>query len=145
MYFPLRANLSLYISNPQSGDVLVGSKNPGYDPNVKLLCMLAFPRPREIGIILKHMSSCIFISMCLEYCLTLSSYHRPIKFALGMCCLVMINAKDDVYTASSLTLASKLLIQMCLLTCCAMSEFIQAVALKVISVWRRTELKRFIT
>lgn len=107
--------------------------------------MLAFPRPREIGIILKHMSSCIFISMCLEYCLTLSSYHRPIKFALGMCCLVMINAKDDVYTACSLTLASKLLIQMCLLTCCAMSEFIQAVALKVISVWRRTELKRFIT
>lgn len=106
--------------------------------------MLAFPRPREIGIILKHTSSRIFISMCLEYCLTFSSYHRRIKLALEMYCLVMINAKDDAYAVCSLTLANKLLIQMCLLTCCAMSEFIQAVPVKMISVWRRTELKRFI-
>jgi len=81
--------------------------------------------------------------MCLEYCLTLSSSHKHIKLALEMCCLVMINAKDDAYTVCGLTFSNKLLIQVCLLTSCAMSEFIQAVPLKESSVWR-TELKRFI-
>lgn len=59
-----------------------------------------------------------------------------------MCCPVVINAKDDAYTISSLTLANKLLIQMCLLPCCAMSEFIQAVALKVIFCMEEDRLKQ---
>lgn len=106
--------------------------------------MLGFSSTGEIGVILKHTSSCIFISLCLEYSLALSSYHRGIKLALEMFCLVMINAKDVAYTLCSLTLANKLLIQKCLLTFCAMSEFIQAVPLEVVSLRRRTELKRFI-
>lgn len=57
----------------------------------------------------------------------------------------MINAKDDAYAVCSLTLANKLLIQMCLLACCAMSEFIQAIPLKLITLWKTTELKRLIT
>lgn len=57
----------------------------------------------------------------------------------------MINAKDDAYAVCSLTLANKLLIQMCLLACCAMSEFIQAIPLKLISLFKTTELKRLIT
>lgn len=87
--------------------------------------MLAFPRPREISAILKHMISCIFISMCLECYLTLSRYHTQINLALEIYYLIMINAKDDVYTVCSLTLANKILIQNCLVTCCAVFEFIQ--------------------
>lgn len=124
-YFPLRAYLSLWSSKFQTSGVLVGRKNPGQYPNMKLLCMLAFPRPREISAILKHMISCIFISMCLECYLTLSRYHTQINLALEIYYLIMINAKDDVYTVCSLTLANKILIQNCLVTCCAVFEFIQ--------------------
>lgn len=59
-----------------------------------------------------------------------------------MCCPVMINAKDDAYTVSSLTVANKLLIQMCLLPYCAMSKFIQAVALKVIFYMEENRIKK---
>lgn len=111
---------------------------------IKLSCMLGFSSTGEIGVILKHSSSCIFVSLCLEYSLTLSGYHRCIKLALEIFCLVMNNAKDDAYALCSLMLTNKILIQLCLLTSCAMSEFIQAVPLEVVSLRRRTELKRSI-
>lgn len=107
---------------------------------MKLLHKLAFPMPREINVILKHMSSCGFISMFLEYYLMLNSYHTQINLTLEMFYLTMINSKDDVYTVCSLALANKLLIQICLLNCCAVFEFIQAVPLKMISLERRPEI-----
>lgn len=96
--------------------------------------------PREINVILKNMSSWGFISICLEYYLMLNSYHTQINITLEINYLTTINAKYDVYSVCSLTLANKLLIEICLLNCCAVFEFIQAVPLEVISLERRPEI-----